>query len=102
MLDRFDASTLAKVQIALSQYVSCGRDRCELAASGDRLVLIAPPEVDVYEPLSAMVQHSYLIDPANGNVTILGALPEPGGILMLAMAVTLMGRRKTPHPCPLP
>jgi len=97
-LDRFDAGTLVKTQIALSQYVNCGLDRCQLAASGDRLVLIAPPAVDVYDPLSAPLQHSYLIDPANGNVTILGALPEPGEIVgVVGLGIVMLRRRRAIH-----
>jgi hypothetical protein len=96
-LERFDGATLAKTQIDLSQYLSCGRDRCQLAASGDRLVLITPPAVDVYDPLGAPVQHSYLIDPTNGNVTILGAVPEPGMMGLLAgMALLILRRRRMP------
>jgi hypothetical protein len=90
-LYRFDPNTLVRTEIGLSQFMSCFRDRCELAASGDRLVLIAPPTVDAYEPLSGPVQHSYLIDPVSGHVTILGAVPEPGAIGLLAfVSVALM------------
>ena len=39
LLDRFDAATLTRAQLQLSQYIDCGIDRCELSASGDRLVL---------------------------------------------------------------
>ena len=104
-LYRYDAATLARTQIGLSQFLSCFRDRCELAASGDRLVLISPPTVDAYEPLSGPVQHSFLIDPATGNVTILGAVPEPGiGVTSLVGVMAMLRRRarKTPHPDPLP
>jgi len=102
-LDRFDGATFVKSQVGLSQYIGCeGLSRlsslpCQLVASGDRLVVIEPAALNFYEPLSPLLPHSYLIDPVNGNVTILGALPEPGWMVVVACAgVGLLRRRSGP------
>jgi len=94
VLNRLDATGTRAVQIELSQFINCGINPCQVAASGDRLILIASPVVDYYEPLSPLAPHSYLIDPANGNVSFLGALPEPGG-MMAVLGLGILLRRRT-------
>src|SRR5437870_11762300 len=70
-LARYDSNGQYTSRVDLSQYITCGMDPCQLISSGDRLVLMTAPMADLYEPLLPAVQRSYLIDPTNGNVTIL-------------------------------
>jgi hypothetical protein len=93
-LDRFDATGLFTGRTDLSQFIACSAQTCQLAAAGDRLVLMVPPSMDIAEPFLPPVPHSFLIDPTNGNVTILGALPEPGGMMVLAAIGILLSRRR--------
>lgn len=70
----------------------------QLTATGDKLSLLSPPLVDLYEPLLPPQAWSYLIDPATGVLTSLGAIrvvPEPGAALLLAcLAASALRRRR--------
>jgi hypothetical protein len=90
---RYDPIDLRTSEIELSQFIRCASITCRLTAAGDQLVLMQAPVVDLYEPLLPPLPHSYLIDPATGNVTLLGALPEPQGLLVLLGACAALFRR---------
>src|SRR5258706_12358452 len=85
---------------ALNQQVEYISGNCQGKKDSRITVICAmrvamPPAPDLYDPLSPPLPHSYLIDPANGNVTILGALPEPRGMMgvVVGLAVGVLGRR---------
>jgi hypothetical protein len=96
-LDRFDITGAFVGRTELSHFITCGYDTCQLASAGDRLILTVPPAIDYNDPLLPALAHSYLIDPSNGNVTILGSLPEPTALLfMSATSIFLLARARLP------
>lgn len=87
--------------IALTPTLPSGLDerQSQLIAAGDKLVLLTQPVGDLLDPRLPAVQRSYVIDPASGSVTSLGAIrvvPEPAALtLCLAgLGVTLFRRRQ--------
>lgn len=95
---KYDASFRPAGRINLSDYIPYESDLWDyqLTATGDRLSLITPAVPDLYRPHLPPQAMSYLINPATGAVTYLGAIPEPGAGALLAATLggALLRRRR--------
>ena len=67
----------------------------QLVATGDKLALISPPLPDLYAPHLPPQVRRYLIDPASGEVMVMGVIPEPGcEVVMAALGMIGMVLRR--------